>query len=455
MQGAAVPLAYEIATDPAMTAVVQRGSASADPAYAYSVHVEVAGLQPGRPYWYRFISGEAQSGVGRAQTLPAPGSMPERLRLGYVSCSHYELGYFSAYRHLADEQPDLVLFLGDYIYEYVSKAKDKVRTHSDGVEAMTLSGYRNRYAQYRLDPDLQRLHAETTSLLTWDDHEVQNDYADRYSETFDDPEKFLQRRAAAYRAFYEHQPLKPTLSLPSGPDLRLYDRFVYGKLATISMLDGRQYRSRGACYGPPRKGGGHLETNVSCPERLDPARSMLGQAQEQWLTDGWSRSTARWNLVGQDVLMAQFAQGVPGSPTAYWTDGWDGYPACRTRLIRYLHEHKVSNPVIFGGDIHSFWANDLKLDFDDPASPTVATEFVGTSVTSTGPNYELFQGLMSGSPHVRFFESRQRGYVSVDLTPDRMLTRFRTISERRDAHATVSTLRTFVVEDGKPGPHDA
>ena len=447
-----VQVAYEIASDPGMTQVVRRGMGTAEPQYAHSVHVEIKGLQPGRPYWYRFTSGEAQSAVGRALTLPARGTVPERLRLGFVSCSNYELGYFAGYRHLADEQPDLVLFLGDYIYEYVSRAKSKVRSHSDGVEAATLPTYRNRYAQYRLDPDLQRLHRETTCLLTWDDHEVQNDYADRYSQTFDDPAHFLKRRAAAYQAFYEHLPLKPGLSHPAGPDLRVYDQFAYGDLATVFMLDGRQYRSREACYGPPMKGGGHLETDKSCPERLDPSRSMLGLAQERWLFDGLSRSKGRWNLLGQDVLMAQFAQGIPGGPTAYWTDGWDGYPASRGRVLRYLYDHKISNPVVLSGDIHSFWANQLKLDFDDPTSPTVATEFVGSSITSTGPNYDVFNSLMGGSPHVRFFDSRVRGYVSVDVTAQRMVARLRAISDREDPKATVSTLRTFAVEDGKPGP---
>ncbi|MFI5401274.1 MAG: alkaline phosphatase D family protein [SAR324 cluster bacterium] len=452
MSGGPVPVAYEIAADTEFKQVVQRGTATAEPAFAYSVHVEVKGLQPGRAYWYRFASGEAQSRAGRAVTLPAPQASPEGLRFGFVSCANYELGYFSAYRHLADDRPDLVLFLGDYIYEYVAPAAVKVRQHSDGVEAATLPTYRNRYAQYRLDSDLQRLHADTTSLLTWDDHEVQNDYAGQYAQSFDDPAKFLIRRAAAYRAFYEHQPLRPSLSLPRGPDLRLYDRFTYGRLAEIFMLDGRQYRSREACYGPPKKGGGHLESDAACPERLDEARSMLGTAQEAWLSEGLARSRARWNVLGQGVMMAQLRQRLGGGSFAYWTDRWDGYPAARTRLLRHLHDRRVPNPVVLSGDIHSFWANELKLDFDEPASPIVAAEFVGSSITSSGPNYGTFQRFLPDNPHVRFFDSRVRGYVAVDLTPERMTARFRAISDRRDPQATVSTLRTFVVEDGRPGP---
>ena len=451
MSGGAVPLAYEIATEPEFQRIVQRGTAVAEPADAYSVHLEVRGLKPGRAYWYRFASGEARSRAGRAVTLPAPQASPERLRFGFVSCANYELGYFSAYRHLANDGPDLVLFLGDYIYDYIAPAALKVRQHSDGVEAATLPTYRNRYAQYRLDPDLQRLHAETTSLFTWDDHEVQNDYAGRYSQTFDDPAKFLIRRAAAYRAFYEHQPLRPSLSLPQGPDLRLYDRFAYGRLAEIFMLDERQYRSRQACYGPPNKGGGHLETDASCPELRDEARTMLGQAQEAWLSAGLARSRARWNVVAQGVMVAQLRQRLADGSFAYWTDRWDGYPAARTRLLRQLHERRVSNPVVLSGDIHSFWANDLKLDFDAPASPTVAAELVGSSITSSGPDYDAFRRFLPDNPHVRFFDSRVRGYVTVDLDAGSLTARYRAISDRRDPNATVSTLRTFLVDDGRPG----
>jgi len=222
MNGGDVTIGYEIATDPAMHDVVRRGEATAERAYAYSVHLDVAGLQPGRPYWYRFMSGEAASRVGRAVTLPTPGAALDRLRFGFVSCSNYEHGYFSGYRHLADENPEFVLYLGDYIYEYIEERRPIVRRHSDGIEAATLPTYRNRYAQYRLDQDLQRLHAEVPALVTWDDHEVQNDYADKWSQYFDDPEQFLLRRAAAYRVFYEHMPVRPILSQPDGPIMRVF-----------------------------------------------------------------------------------------------------------------------------------------------------------------------------------------------------------------------------------------
>jgi alkaline phosphatase D len=452
LTGGDIALAYEIAGDPGMRTVVQSGPAIAEAAFAYSVHLEVRGLDAGRPYWYRFTSGDAQSRIGRAWTAPPAGQRLEQLRFGFVSCANYERGYFAAYRHLADESPDLVLFLGDYIYEHVDRDRPTLRRHSDGVEATTLATYRNRYAQYRLDPDLQRLHAETPALLTWDDHEVQNDYGDRWSASFDEPDAFLLRRAAAYQAYYEHMPLRPGRSRPEGPALRLYDRFAFGDLVEFSVLDGRQYRSRGACYGALGRGGGHFETDRRCPERLDPGRSILGAAQEAWLFDGLGRSTARWNILAQDTLMAQLRQRVPVvGIVGHWTDFWDGYPASRTRLLRHIEASRVANPVVVGGDLHSFWVNDLRRDFDDPRSPTVATELVGTSVSSPGPSYAQFMRWMPDNPHVRYFEGRHRGYVSVELTPERMTARLRTVSDAADPRATVATLRSFVVESGRPG----
>jgi alkaline phosphatase D len=313
-----------------------------------------------------------------------------------------------------------------------------------------LPTYRNRYAQYRLDPDLQNLHAHVPAMVTWDDHEVQNDYADKWSEYFDDPELFLLRRAAAYQAFYEHMPVRPILSRPQGPSMRIYDRFTFGDLIEISMIDGRQYRSREACYAPPNKGGTHLETNASCPERLDAGRTMLGFAQETWLHSALAHSKAQWNLVAQDVLMAQYRL-KQDNADAFSTDDWDGYPANRARLLKRIHERQVPNAVVVGGDAHCFFANDLKLDFDDPASPVVATEFVGTSISAVGPPYEMIAPALPDNPHVHFFESRRRGYVSIDLQRAHMDVRMRVVSDATDPKANIATLRTFAVESGRPG----
>ncbi len=450
MSGPDVTLRYEIASDPGMSKIVRHGSATAEAAFAYSVHLDVAGLQAGRSYWYRFLSGDAVSATGRAITLPAAASVLDKLRFGFVSCSNYEHGYFSAYRHLTNENPEFVLFLGDYIYETIEQNRQIVRRHSDGIEAATLPTYRNRYAQYRLDADLQGLHAQAPAIVTWDDHEVQNDYADKWSETFDDPAEFLLRRAAAYQAFYEHMPVRPIVSRPDGPRMRVYDRFTLGDLIEISLIDGRQYRSRQACYAPPSKGGGHIETNASCPERLEAGRTMLGFGQEAWLYTGLAHSQARWNLIAQDVLMAQLRRRQDGID-AFWTDDWNGYPANRARLLKHIYDRKVSNPVVISGDIHSFFANDLKLDFDDETSPIVATEFVGTSISSYGPPYDPIAKVLPDNPHVHFFDSRRRGYVLIDLTAERMQAQMRVISDPHDPKATISTFKTFAVEGGRPG----
>lgn len=387
-------------------------------------------------------------------TLPARTSKVDKLRFGFVSCANYQHGYYAAYRHLAEENPDMVLFLGDYMYESIEPRADRrVREHSEGVEADNLARYRNRYAQYKLDPDLRRIHEAASMIVTWDDHEVENDYANQSSENLDDPAKFLMRRAAAYKAFYEHMPLRRS-ARPNGTSLRLYDRYRFGDLVEFSLLDGRQYRSREACYGPG-KAGGHLETNKSCPERLDEQRSMIGAAQERWLFDGLSASRTRWNVIAQDVPMAQFRLKNRDGENAFTTDNWDGYPASRTRLLKHIADAKPKNPVVIGGDIHSYWANELKADFDDPSSPVVATEFVGTSISSNPPPYEGIAPYLSDNPHVKYFDSRVRGYVMAEATNDSLTVRFRALSDGRTPDATVSTLKTFAVENAKAGPQEA
>jgi alkaline phosphatase D len=443
---------WQVAVDPNMQNVVRHGTEEADPDFAHSLHVECRGIAPGRDYWYRFTVGRDASPIGRLRTAPPPGAPLSRLRFGFTSCANYELGYFSAYRHLAAENPDLVLFLGDYLYEYFRKPP-KVRDHSDGVEATDLRTYRNRHAQYKTDLDLQALHAAAPCLATWDDHEVHNDYADNRSQNFDDPFVFLKRRAAAYQAFYEHMPL-PSWARPRGPDMTIFGRIDFGDLATFLVLDGRQYRSPLACDRPPR-GGAKQITDAECPERLDPRRSYLGKAQEAWLYREFRNAPSRWNILAQQQLMAEFKERLPSGEISYWSEDWNGYPATRQRLLRQVAETRLPNPVVIGGDIHSFWANDLKLDFDDPAAPAVASEFVTTSVTSNGPPYGKFTEWRADNPHVHYFESRRRGYVIAELRPERLEVAFRAIGKVRDPETGVSTLQRFVVENGRPGPQSA
>ncbi|MGA8135397.1 MAG: alkaline phosphatase D family protein [Pseudomonas gingeri] len=446
-----VPVRWRVASDAAMTRLVKQGEVVADRRFAHSVHVEVAGLEAGRPYWYQFEGLGAQSPVGQSRTTPALTAMTPA-RLGFVSCSHWERGYFSAYRHLAAEQPDLVFFLGDYIYDssYAADSGKIIRPHGTG-DAVDLAGYRNRYALYKTDPDLQALHACAPCAATWDDHEVQNDYANKWSQNpAVSTRDFLLQRAAAYQAFYEHMPLRAS-SLPRGPDMRLYRRLDYGRLVQFHILDGRQYRSEQPCIPPNRSHQGHVAPS-DCADLSDPKRTMLGWEQEAWLEQGFARSKARWNVIAQDLLVAPLMQRDPASQAlGHWTDGWDGYGATRNRVLASIERSKVSNPVFWGGDIHSFWTTDLHARPGDPQSKVVATEFVGTSVTSDGPPFELFNGVLPLNPHVRFFDSRQRGYVSVEVQEQKMLTYFRVISDPRDVNARVSTLKQFVVESGRAG----
>ncbi|MBZ2603924.1 alkaline phosphatase D family protein [Xanthomonas perforans] len=453
---AAVPVRWQVASDPQMRTIVRQGETIASPVWGHAVHVELTGLAADRPYWYCFQALGARSPIGSARTLPAAHRTPDAARFGFVSCSHWELGYFSAYRHLAAEQPDLVFFLGDYIYEYSNHgeaAHKIVRPHGSG-ECLDLAGYRNRYALYRTDPDLQALHAGSACVATWDDHEVQNDYANRWSQDPSIPvDTFLARRAAAYRAFYEHFPLRAR-HRPHGADMRIYRSFDYGQLARFYVLDGRQYRSEQPCPQANGWRGGHVVAE-SCRQRTDPQRTMLGWEQERWLHGGFAQSPARWNVIAQDLLVAPMRQAGRDGVVGHWTDGWDGYPATRERMLDAIANTRLRNPVFWGGDIHSYWVTDLKADPGDDASATLATEFVGTSITSDGQSNDELHATMAANPHVHYVDGQTRGYVSVTLTPGQMETRLQGISDRRDRNATVSTTKRFVVEDGRPGAVEA
>ena len=440
-----VPVGWELARDEGMTDIVASGTEYATPEWAHSVHVEPGGLQPNRPYWYRFTAGEARSPVGRTRTANGLGGKPARLRFAFASCQQYEQGYYGAYRHMAVDQPDLILHLGDYIYE-TSWGRNHVRRHNTPT-AVTLDDYRARHALYKTDPDLQAAHAACPWLLTWDDHEVENDYAaDRAGELFP-TEWFLARRAAAYKAWYEHMPV-PRFMVPAGPHARIYTRVVYGNLATFYMVDDRQYRSHQACPRPGQAGGNSVDP-AACAELADPKRTLLGAMQENWLEGGLGASRSRWNVLAQQTLMSEFNRAESGGKSVY-TDGWDGYPAARRRLVESMA--KVPNPVVIGGDVHAFYVSQLKADFDDPASPVVASEFVGTSISSQHGAQEWLDKRRVANPHLLLADGRYRGYVRAELTPKRMTVDLRAMESVQTRDAACTTLASFVVEDGRPGP---
>lgn len=445
-----IPVAWEIGRDEQMKNIAASGVAYATAEWCHSVHVDVAGLEPGRPYWYRFTAGDARSPVGRTRTAPGATSNPRKLRFAFASCQHYEQGWFSAYRHLVADDPELVLFLGDYIYE-TSWGANHVRKHGT-PEPHTLDDYRARYALYKTDPDLQAAHAAAPWLATWDDHEVENDYAGDRSENADAPEWFLARRAAAYKAWYEHLPVRREM-IPFGPRARIYGRTGYGNLASFFVLDDRQYRSPQACPRPGRGGSNSVDV-AECRELADPARSMLGREQETWLDAGLAGSRTKWNLLAQQTPMAQFDQ-KPGPGRIAWTDGWDGYPAARRRLLESLQSRRTANPVVLAGDVHSFNVSELRTDFDDPTSPVVASEFVGTSITSQAWSQERLNAFLPDNPHIKLIDSRFRGYVRVELTPAQLRADLRAMDSVAKPDGACSTLASFVVEDGKPGPQRA
>ena len=437
----AVPVGWQVARDPGFRRVARSGTARAVPERAHAVHVEVEGLAPGAEYFYRFRAGPYLSPAGRTRTAPSPLATP-RARLAVASCANYANGWYTAYRRIAEEDPDLVLFLGDYIYEYAAGPGDVRRVL--GPVASTLDTYRLRYSQYKLDADLQAAHRVAPWVVTLDDHEVQNDWADDVGEHGSGGPAFLARRAAAFEAYYEHMPLRRA-SVPAGPSMQLYRRLDWGRLASFHVLDTRQYRSRLTC-GQPR-----------CEHvRNDPRRTITGAEQERWLLHGLASSPATWQVLAQQVIFTYFDRAA-GPATDFSGGDWNAYVASRRRVIDGMVRGRVRNPVVLTGDAHQHLTSDLKLDFADPDSPVVGSEFVGTSISSGGDGSdqaEKLRQVLRESPHIKFQSSR-RGYLRCDLDAATWRTDIRVLPYVTRPGAPVRTAASFVIEDGHPGMHRA
>ncbi|TMS57271.1 alkaline phosphatase [Imbroritus primus] len=444
MPPVAMDVQWEIAEDEGFRHIVQRGVARARPEEAHAVHVELHGLEAEAWFFYRFRAGGYTSRIGRTRTAPAPEADAPRLRFTVASCQNYEHGYYGAYQHMLAEEPDLVLFLGDYIYE-TSTRPPRVREHA-GPVPRTLAEYRQRHAQYKMDPDLQAMHAAAPWLLTWDDHEVENDYAGDASSHGTPVDTFLRQRAAAYRAYYEHMPL-PRAMLFDATALRLYSTWHWGRLADFHLLDDRQYRSMQAC--------GYLRTgapagaSAGCLPREDDTRTMLSPAQEAWLDATLAATKARWNLLAQQTLFSPLGEEI-NHQMRYRLDGWDGYPAARQRLIDTLVARHPSNPVFLGGDVHSFMVSTVRNPADAERKP-VATEFVTGSITSRGPGQARMDAAVRLHPHLLYANSRRHGYLRIDVTPQQMLVELRGVDSVERMLTDVSTLARFAVTDGKVG----
>jgi len=437
-----VEVRWEVASDENFANIVQTGTAVAERDFGHSVHVEVGGLEPGWHYWYRFKAGSDISPAGHTKTAPVPGAPLGAMALAFASCQNWEAGYYPAYRAMAEEELDLVFHLGDYIYEW-APMRGGVRRHDGEGELKTLDDYRNRHALYKTDPDLQAAHAAHPWVVTLDDHEGWNNYADLR----DRGRRKAARKAsrAARQAYYEHMPVRK-FSRSRNPDRGLYRGIAYGDLARFSVLDTRTYRTFPSGYGvAPRDAAAR-----------DEEATMTGPEQERWLLDEIASSGSRWNVVAQQMMMAQLNQ-EPDSGKAFNLEAWDGYVAQRKRILEHIREARPSNPVVISGDMHCSWVADLKADFRDPSSETVATEFVGTSISSgcDASDADTYKEALDKNPHIRYFDERNGGYVRCQITPDHWrsdLRVARSVSKRR---SPVRTVASFVVEDGRPGAQDA
>jgi alkaline phosphatase D len=440
-----VPVHWEVATDDELRDVVASGRTTAEAALGHSVHVDADGLEPGTWYWYRFTVGRGDdarvSPVGRTRTAPAEGDDARSLRFAFASCQNRQQGFWGAHTHLAQEDLDLVVFLGDYIYEEDPNERSAQPYRSP--KPVDLPTYRQRWAEYKADAGLQAAHRQFPWVVTWDDHEVDNDYAGDIPEDTDEDdaaarEAFLDLRAAAYQAYYEHMPLR--LDPPQGPDLRIHRELAWGSLARLFVLDTRQHRSDQACL-PVVSSAGPL-----CAEAREESRTMMGEEQEDWLEGALARTDATWNVLAQQVVMSA----VPLTGDIVNLDGWDGYPAARRRLVDQLRQ--VRNPVIVTGDIHLSAVGTLTDDPDDPATAPVAAELVGTSISSTFPLPDLVEELPQTLANVYYAEARRRGYVVCTVTPDDLRAEFRYVSTVESAEADIETGATWRIREGDPTP---
>ncbi len=463
-----IDVTWQVAQDEKFERVALQGTAVALPQLGHAVHAELRGLQADRWYFYRFIAGRGasaqMSAVGRTRTAPALGSRVDKLRFAFASCQRWEHGYYSAYRQMVQDNPDLVVFLGDYIYEYASPKimpPSFVRSHNLR-KAVSLADYRDRYALHKSDRLLQAAHAACPWLITWDDHEVQNDYATDQSEGLTPKADFLVQRAAAYQAFYEHLPL-PASALARGlaglsesgqnDGLRVNQRVAWGDLANFHLLDCRQFRDPQVCPRPNRGGSNFVKVS-DCAELQDPNRSMLGKPQEAWLTEGIALDTNTnmasqprpWSVIAQSTLLAKINEPA-GKEPRIWTDGWAGYPFARKRLLESLQAQPSLHPVILSGDVHLNVIANVE---------NIATEFCGTSLTSnTGWHPEREPSFYKDNPSVQYFNSEKRGYALAEVTPKLWTTTLMGVEDVKNENSATTSIAKFAVERGNKTPAKA
>lgn len=440
-----IPVAWEVSSDERFATIVAKGEAVARPELAHSVHVEVAGLRPDRPYFYRFEVGGERSIRGSARTLPLAGSAPRQLRFGVAGCQNYEDGYYTAYRYLAGEELAFVFHYGDYIYEYRGDplrpgdggVLTPVREHA-GDTVYSIDDYRRRYAQYKTDADLQRAHAAHAFFMTFDDHEVQNNWAGDTDENGTPPEIFRTRRAQAFQAWYEHMPVRRP-QFPNGSAIQGYRAARFGNLAQFDFLDTRQFRTDQPC-------GDNFKP--MCPGVTSPTARMISAEEEDWLARNLQRRDARWNVVAQQVMMMSLdrRRRPDEAPSKIFNmDSWAGYEVPRERLLARMRG--LDNVIVLTGDEHQNFAGIL-TDRDKP----VAVEFVSTSISSGGDGQDLRPGsdtILANNPQLKFIND-QRGYLTCELTPDEWRTNFMVLDRVRSPGGTLSKRATFAIARGEP-----
>lgn len=444
---------WEVAADERFSQVVAKGRQVAYPEFGHSVHVEVSGLLPDRPYWYRFRAGSDRSIPGRTRTFPQAGAPASRVRFAVAGCQHYEEGHYTAWRRIAEEQVDFVFHYGDYIYEGGDRGAGNrmlggtlfspIRRQA-GQEIYSIDDYRRRYAQYKSDPDLQAAHAVAPWFVSFDDHEVDNNWAADVSQDGIPREVFLFRRAMAMQAFYENMPLRRS-ALPVGGQMRLYRRAAFGDLLQAHFLDTRQYRSdqaSGDRDGPMND------------EMRSARRTMLGEAQEAWLFKGLAEGKARWNVIAQQVMLMSLARKSSSSAEPiYSMDQWSGYQHSRTRLLEHIRDQRLANVIVVSGDAHRHFAGDLVLNEGDRGA--IASEYLATSVTSggdgSGDDDEFSRSLRRGGNEFLKATTDQRGYLICDVDRQTWRGDLKVLDTVTRPDGKVSTYASFISEHGEPG----
>ncbi|MEL1263343.1 alkaline phosphatase D family protein [Pseudoxanthomonas putridarboris] len=459
----AVPVRWEVAEDDRFKRTVRSGEELAFPELGHSVHVELEGLKPARTYWYRFlVEGADASPTGRVRTAPAANDVPKRARIAVAGCQAYYQGWFDAYRHLSEENDlDAVFHYGDYIYEGpAGRNKDKFPTYDAagdlvaerdhfGDEIYTLDDYRRRYAQYKSDPDLQAAHAAAAFIMSFDDHETDNDWGGEWDQDRKPPEVFALRKFVAMQAWYENLPVRRAQFPRTDGGTRYFRRLDFGNLLRMHVLDTRSHRANQACSDP---------LSPKCRFEAGKGSSILGAQQEAWLDEGL-RNDARWNLIAQQVfVMPLKAKNPDGTIRSSFEDKWDGYPDSRQRLVKSITDRKLTNVVIATGDAHMNAVGEVPLRDDEPDGPAAATEFLATSISSNGdggldsPSVKRF--LDADNPFLKLCDNL-RGYHLYEIGAKEWRTDVKAMDQVQRKGGELRTRASFVVTPDRPKLHKA